>query len=449
MPPLYTLVEHACGAIAFLGAGTPSPDNCQPHAPQVLATDESLVVLVSPDLAACVVADAFKTCCEAHDDPRARAVALKLALRDMTANGSTKFSFVLVDYATARVFAASTAASAPIAAGHAADGTLLLTCTRSGARAATVWPPRWAQAPQTAMRKHDRYSHKKHETWIDVATKSGGQRRGHRKNAPSFGASPPGRNFGALAFENTESLGSAGPVTPERQPRRPASPASTERSRSRSPGASSTHSACTEMSDSGIGHVVTTPLQHLPAGRFVYGRQHLQPFEFSAFWGSAESTRAGARATRSPTSDEKPPGAGGGGEIVGGRMSSHVGAKHVVCFFENKSNEATTGRARFSETGSRGDAASSWRKTPPSSLPVGTSELLRAGREAATGTVPKTSSPSSKGRCMGIHPETSPSRKSPSAAPPSFRAALARTSEEAAGSPTRGGLTRAFASSAL
>ena len=45
--------------------------------------------------------------------------------------------------------------------------------------------------------------------------------------------------------------------------------------------------------------MITTNLNHLPAGRFVYGRRYLQPFEFSAFWHSAQTNRAGARAARS------------------------------------------------------------------------------------------------------------------------------------------------------
>ena len=58
--------------------------------------------------------------------------------------------------------------------------------------------------------------------------------------------------------------------------------------------------------------LVTTNLTHLPAGRFVYGRRYLQPFEFSAFWHSAETNRAGARAARC----EEPGDVGGDGPAV-------------------------------------------------------------------------------------------------------------------------------------
>ena len=78
-------------------------------------------------------------------------------------------------------------------------------------------------------------------------------------------------------------------------------PRRTERSRSRSPGASSTHSAGSSASDSASAYAaqITTHLNHLPAGRLA-GRRHLQPFEPSAFWHSAESNRAGTRPARSP-----------------------------------------------------------------------------------------------------------------------------------------------------
>lgn len=35
-------------------------------------------------------------------------------------------------------------------------------------------------------------------------------------------------------------------------------------------------------------------LVHLPAGRFIYGNRYLRPCEFTAFWGSANASRAGA-----------------------------------------------------------------------------------------------------------------------------------------------------------
>ena len=116
--------------------------------PQVVANERCVLALVSRDVRASDVADAFRDACDAHaEEPRLRALALKRYLCGMSEKGSA-FSFVLLDARTARVFAATTALSSPVAAGHAADGTLLVTCTRSGAKAATAWPPRWAPGEQ-------------------------------------------------------------------------------------------------------------------------------------------------------------------------------------------------------------------------------------------------------------------------------------------------------------
>ena len=430
MPPRYRVVEHVCGAVAYLGEGTPSPDAKPAHAPQVLKNDECLVVLVSPDLAAKAVVEAFKAACYAQEEPRARAVALKHTLRDMSSN--YRFSFVLVDLNTARVWAASTAMSSPVATGHAADGTLLVTCTRSGARAATAWPPQWAQppmghrsSPTQSTDRHAGNSSNRTNAWVDVTKPN------RHKKTPSFGQSPPSK-FGMSSFEHVSNM----PVTPEREAR-PTSPTGTERSRSRSPGASSTHSTGTEASEARseaayLGSV-TTKLQHLPAGRFVYGRRHLQPFEFSAFWGSAESTRAGARATSSPNADEKP--GGGVGDARRGRDSPP------------QDNILQTGRARFSDTGSQGDAVSSWRKKPPvspASVPSGSSPGNRGDGQRE-----EKRNAWSRVKTNDATPSPSGNVKSPT--PPSFRAMLARSNsaEDSAGSPTCGGLTRAFASSVL
>ena len=120
-PAHYHLVEHTCGSVAFLGDGTPTADAGPAHSPQVLERPGSVVVLVSPQLNAADIAEAFANVCEAHADPKARAVALKMKLRELSVD--ERFSFVLLDLATARVFCASTALSSPLALGHAPDGT--------------------------------------------------------------------------------------------------------------------------------------------------------------------------------------------------------------------------------------------------------------------------------------------------------------------------------------
>ena len=432
MPPQYRVVERACGAVAFLGEGAPSPGVGPAFAPQVVANEWCVLALVSRDVRASVVADAFRNACDAHtEEPRLRALALKRHLCGLSEKGSA-FSFVLLDARTARVFAATTALSSPVAAGHTVDGTLLVTCTRAGAKAATAWPPRWAQgaSPRGGARA---------QSW------------GARREASASGGSPPSTARIAVSSELLSPRASAGPLTPEREAR-PSSPASTERSRSRSPGASSTHSTGTEASEAAYQAAVTTRLQHLPAGRFVYGRKHLQPFEFSAFWGSAESTRAGARATSSREGDH----ANDAFEQRMGRDAEIDAAPRRGAATKGEGARLPKGRARFSDTGSRGDAASSWRKeTPPAAPQAGpaaperdSAAPRRDGWGCGDEDVPAWGkSPS------GARPGTSPGMGTGTAAAPppaSFRAVLERSrSTEDSGSPTRGGLTRAFASSGL
>ena len=462
MPSRYRVVERACGAVAFLGEGVPSPGAGPAFAPQVVANERCVLALVSRDVRASDVADAFRDACDAHaEEPRLRALALKRYLCGMSEKGSA-FSFVLLDARTARVFAATTALSSPVAAGHAADGTLLVTCTRSGAKAATAWPPRWAPGEQ---RRGARASLEASRDASDASDAS-------RRRANLLGASPPSATrqtwVSSELLSKHASLGA--PATPEREPLsgRPSSPASTERSRSRSPGASSTHSTGTEASEAAYQAAVTTRLQHLPAGRFVYGRKHLQPFEFSAFWGSAESTRAGARATSAPEGapegahdgdafsgrgardrdpDALEPRATANGAESSGAASDGNASGASRSAFEREGARAAKSRPRFSDTGSRGDAASSWRKKPPPAVPERDgSAARRDGWGRGDGTVPAWGKAPS-GAARGASPGTGTAAAPP---PASFRAALERShSMEGSGSPTRGGLTRAFASSGL
>lgn len=464
MPSRYRVVERACGAVAFLGEGVPSPGAGPAFAPQVVANERCVLALVSRDVRASDVADAFRDACDAHaEEPRLRALALKRYLCGMSEKGSA-FSFVLLDARTARVFAATTALSSPVAAGHAADGTLLVTCTRSGAKAATAWPPRWAPGEQ---RRGARASLEASHDASDASDAS-------RRRANLLGASPPFRAtrqtwVSSELLSKHASRGEGAPATPEREPLsgRPSSPASTERSRSRSPGASSTHSTGTEASEAAYQAAVTTRLQHLPAGRFVYGRKHLQPFEFSAFWGSAESTRAGARATsavndgdgdafsgrgardrdRDPDALE-PRATANGAESSGAGNGNGNASGASRGAFEREGARAAKSRPRFSDTGSRGDAASSWRKKPPPAAPERDGAAARRdgwGRNRPhDGTVPAWGkAPAARGASPGTGTAAAPP-------PASFRAALERShSMEDSGSPTRGGLTRAFASSGL
>jgi hypothetical protein len=84
-----------------------------------------------------VVADAFSGACASHAEPKSRAVALKLKLRELSRDA--RFSFALLDLATSRAFAASTALSSPLAIGHTAAGTPPHICHRSSENCLDPW----------------------------------------------------------------------------------------------------------------------------------------------------------------------------------------------------------------------------------------------------------------------------------------------------------------------
>ena len=86
----------------------------------MLERPDALVVLVSHTLSARDFGEAFTRACQAHAEPKARAIGLKMKLRELSVDA--KFSFVLIDKVNGRVFAASTALSSPLALGHATDG---------------------------------------------------------------------------------------------------------------------------------------------------------------------------------------------------------------------------------------------------------------------------------------------------------------------------------------
>jgi hypothetical protein len=270
MPPRYRVVERACGAVAFLGEGVPSPGaGPNVRSPGAHERTVRLGARLPRHPRRPVVADAFRDACDAHlDEPKTRALALKRHLCGLSEKGNA-FSFVLLDLATARVFAATTALSSPLAAGHAADGTLLVTCTRSGAKAATAWPPRWAQGASSASSRVSRHAPAQdsdRESWkaslgsppsdarrTDNSSLVGKEvKKKSRAQKEAFGASPPTHTARPLVSSELLSKHARdAPVTPERLAR-PTSPASTERSRSRSPGASSTHSTNTEASEASV-----------------------------------------------------------------------------------------------------------------------------------------------------------------------------------------------------
>ena len=281
-----------------------------------------------------------------------------MKLRELSVDA--KFSFVLIDKVNGRVFAASTALSSPLALGHATDGafqqskraarshgfrvetrprfprhvatlarsrsripahepptdpahvhptrlagTLLVTCTRSGARAATSWPPRWARDSPKGGAGAGAAAATRATTTTTTTTTTNNNHHHHQPGVHQFGQSPV-----TPLHPPSSRASSQRSVSPDRG-------RAGDRSRSRSPSSLSESSAGASSASAAdwatYQSLVTTNLAHLPAGRFVYGRRYLQPFEFSAFWHSAETNRAGARAARC----EEP----GDGDSRGGQTS--------------------------------------------------------------------------------------------------------------------------------
>lgn len=301
IPSRYRVIRSDCGVIAYLGDGKASPG--QSYAPQILATEQYLLALVSPDLSTEVIGEKFIEACVRNEAPRARAIALKYALRELSE--SNRFSFVLLDLKATRVFAASTAKCSPIAAGHAPDGTLFLVCNRSPGKAARKWPPRWAQG--IAHEAYDRPSHIAecyfgHQVQrlvrsipTSVSNVSHGPGRGTKKEPVSathalqeFDQQQQADKLKIARILDTKEL----KVDNERESR----PSSSqilgwccrkfEAPLTRDDGSANGRTASEETA--------TTRLFHLPAGRFVYGRNNLYPAEFSSFWKSEIPTQARA-----------------------------------------------------------------------------------------------------------------------------------------------------------
>jgi len=168
------------------------------------------------------------------------------------------------------------------------------------------------------------------------------------------------------------------PSTPLAHAARSVSP-STDRSRSLSPSACSERSGASAYSSSwssdasfltdrcggggGGGAPTRCELAHLPAGRFVYGRRYLQPFEFSAFWQSAQTNRGGVRAAAVGDASATKSGAGSPARSWGGSPASDGGGGGG-----GEMDDRAPGSGEMNATksaASRSDEAASWRRRPP------------------------------------------------------------------------------------
>ena len=105
--------------MTFLGDGAPDPDAGPPHAPQVLRRPDAVILLVSPTLAVARVGEAFTAAREANAEPKARALALKAQLRELSAGH--RFSFVLVDLVQKNVVVMHESRSGSVRGGHSSS----------------------------------------------------------------------------------------------------------------------------------------------------------------------------------------------------------------------------------------------------------------------------------------------------------------------------------------
>ena len=154
----------------------------------------------------------------------------------------------------------------------------------------------------------------------------------------------------------------------------------------------------------------------------MYGRRHMQPFEFSAFWHSAESNRAGTRPARSPEDEPVDDSRDGDAEtsMAWGRSDAHGRARQSTRGAGGGGDGGGFGsadRRKYSSTGSRGDAASTWRKKKPTSnTPPGRNERwTRRGEASEAGTWLAEAPSSAPERLAPPSPSSSPS-SSPSLA---------------------------------
>ncbi|OUS47943.1 hypothetical protein BE221DRAFT_190274, partial [Ostreococcus tauri] len=254
LPSEYYRVEsRTCGGLA----------RCLTHEVKFVNGETYELALVSATLEAEAVGRKFEEIREQNVDLKERSLALKAWLKDLSEEH--KFSFVVIDDTTKRVFAAATQFSAPLSFGHSKDGMLLIFCGAGGRSVATHWPLNESEVTQCA-----RQGAAARRRSIELSGRTnqrrsvdGGSRRsvdGGRRSVDGGRRSIDGgrRSVDAKAVFTSE----VGWVDP---------------------GAT----VPLEFNPTRI------TLTHLPVGRFVYGHAYLQPYEFTSFWSSAQSNRAG------------------------------------------------------------------------------------------------------------------------------------------------------------
>ena len=404
------------------------------------------------------VADAFRDACDAHaEEPRLRALALKRYLCGMTEKEARSLRAPRRAPAGLR---GDNRAVVPVAAGHAADGTLLVTCTRSGAKAATAWPPRWAPGERGEAR--GRFSRRAGTPPTPPTPREGARifsarprraRRAKRGSPPSSSRSTPlwarRRRPSASLFQAGRArrrapsgAAAARRARPRRTPRgrrraRPRTRLPSPRGCSTCPPAASCTggSTCSRSSSAPSGEAPRAP-----------GRARAPP--------PRPKARAKARATVTRSRGV----ARGIGIPTRRRRGRRRTAPRAPAPRRTETRRArvearSRARARAPRKpaavlghGVAGGRGVELAQKPPPRRPSATARRLAGtAGDAAT-------EPSAWGKAPSGRREARPRGTGTAAAPPpaSFRAALERShSMEGSGSPTRGGLTRAFASSGL
>jgi len=218
---------------------------CLTHKVKFASGDAYEVALVSDTLEAESVGKSFEEIRAQHSDLKERSLALKAYLKELSAKHH--FSFGIVDATTKRVFAAATKFSAPLSFGHSKDGMLILFCGAGGRSVATHWPLNEEEVTQCAQQ--GAAARRRSIEHCERPNSDGGRRSVDGNGRRSIDAK--------AVFTSEVGWVDRGATVP------------------------------VDLNPNRI------TLTHLPVGRFVYGHAYLQPYEFTSFWSSAQSNRAG------------------------------------------------------------------------------------------------------------------------------------------------------------
>jgi len=214
------------------------------------------LALVSETMTAEELGKRFEEMRAGNEDLKKRSLAFKSYLKE--ASDKHRFSFVVIDDSTKRVFAAATKFSAPLSFGHSKDGMLVLFCGAGGTSVATHWPLNEQEVRQCAEQ-----GAAARRRSIDVRERQDGGANGEGGGGRRRSVDRGRRSVdGGRRDENAVFTSEVGWVDP----------------------------GAAVPVDFNHDKIVLT---HLPVGRFVYGHAYLQPYEFTSFWNSAESNRAG------------------------------------------------------------------------------------------------------------------------------------------------------------